>query len=163
MAYKNVNQKWDGKVKAFDMEVGEAFEGYFVGYSEYKGNDDDERSTFNFLFDIKGDGKITLMQVCGNLTYFHQDDKLKIGQMTRITRAEDQPTAKKGKTRSNFIAEQDDEDTIGVTEDIDEALGTEAPAASAPVVGDAVHAALTKAQQRQASLSAKSKRLSEEG
>ncbi len=106
MAFQDVNSKTsaDRTQKATDLKVGEAILGYVTNIVDSK------LGGKNIV--LKGkDGSTTLFFTAGNLRYMLQDNKVAVGQYTRITRIESKQV--KGKTSSQYKVEQDASDTLG--------------------------------------------------
>jgi hypothetical protein len=106
MAFQDVN-KQGAFAKITELEVGGSITGYYLGAkpsSQYEGK-------FQIMLKI-GEDTVTIPAV-GNLHYAVQDNKLKDGQLTRITREEDKK-GKGGKKSTQVRIEQDKEDVIEV-------------------------------------------------
>lgn len=104
MAFQNVNQ---GKfVQGTAMKEGEVYEGYVLGFQKSQ-----QYEAINVIMQNAETGDRELFFTAGNLKYIVQDGKLITGQLTRITRLADKSV--KGKKSSQFLVEQDADDTVG--------------------------------------------------
>lgn len=102
MAFQEVGGSNFKKLTA--LGVGESLTGYLLATK-------DGRLENSKTLVMRIDGASVDVAAAGNVRYMINDNKLAVGQMTRITRAEDK-LVKGGKKSSNFTVEQDPSDTI---------------------------------------------------
>ena len=100
-----INKTVSKTVKTTGLKVGEAITGYVTGFSR-----NEELDTTNILMKDENGGDFIVFP-SGNLRYVIKDNKLEVGQLTRITRTEDRMV--KGKKSSQFMVEQDPDSTLG--------------------------------------------------
>lgn len=112
MAFESVEQSMNIK-KATSLEVGESFVAYFVGYQRSKFETPDGKAQYNLLFQDPESGEAVVLAPAGNLKYTRNDNILKPGLLTQVTRKEDRKN-KKGQTRTHFERAQDPNDSIDV-------------------------------------------------
>lgn len=112
MGFESVEQSANFK-KATELEIGESFVAYFVGYQRSKYDTPDGRPQYNLLFQDKESGDKVVLLPAGNLNYTRKDNLLQPGLLTQITRKADR-TNKKGQNVTQFDRAQDPEDSIDV-------------------------------------------------
>jgi hypothetical protein len=103
VAFQDVNSNTKFK-KLTELAVGESLTGYPVGITEST----KIVGALNLLMNI--DGERISVSVAGNVKYMLKDNKINMGQLTRITRLED--SSVKGKKSTKFKVEQDPESVL---------------------------------------------------
>ncbi len=104
--------------KATALAVGEAYEGYFIGYSDSQYTNTDGEPHSNIRMQSTA-GELYTIYSAGNLQYAKKDGRLEVGQYTVITRLTDKPPAKKGsKPQTSFKIQQDPEVVIGDADEL---------------------------------------------
>jgi hypothetical protein len=111
MAFKDVNDSFDTKKKATELEVGEEFlAGYLMKISVRENEEGKEMLSFLFK---QGD-KVLLFYPAGNIKYLVAEGKIKEGFNTKIIRVDDKMVGK-GKFKKNssqFKVQQDPDDVL---------------------------------------------------
>jgi hypothetical protein len=106
MAMKNVN----GSQKATDMKVGDTFSGYLTEIKEAPSQNGDG---LMYTLVFTNNGNVQSFFPAGNIKYMIEENRLKAGLYTEITRIADKQVGKlKKKMSSQFRVEQDDENVI---------------------------------------------------
>lgn len=151
MAFKQVGRKGNqdtsttgDAIYAAKMPVGEVLEGYVVALPTKEENPDHA----NIVLKLAGSGENKMVFTAGNLAYSAGvDQNINKNVLTRITRLPDtKGVSKDGKkyTRSQFLIEQDEEQTLESAEfeaifkedQQQQQPAAEAPATTAPSVRD---------------------------
>lgn len=120
MGFRDINEKLE-VIKTSEMEVGTSFEGYVVGFQE-------GQYGTNMRMQVNGEEKMVFTS--GSLKWAIKDNKIKLGQLTRITRLPDEKKkgAKGTITATKFKVEQDPEDTVAVSAHADSSPAAQAAA-----------------------------------